>query len=92
MLPEAPLNLWLALHLAPCLLPLVLPFHLALPFLLLIGAGYAIWLGSLVYGIRQQRKQHGFEMLFSLVVIVSAAIVLVLGVSIPWSSSDPLGY
>lgn len=88
VLPEAPLRPWLALHLTPCLLPLILPFHLALPLLLLIGAGYATWLGSLVYRIRQQRKQHRFEMLFSLVIIGSAAVVLVLGVSIPWISTD----
>ncbi len=82
VMPDAPLGPTLLLHLAPFALSWLLPVSIALPILLLIGAGYAVWLSRIVLTLRKDYAQHRFELLFSFVVTVSAAIVLFLG-SVP---------
>ncbi len=46
--------------------------------------GYSLWLGRLVYGLRGQRKQFRFEILYFAVMVVLAVIVLGLGFSLPY--------
>jgi AraC-like DNA-binding protein len=71
------------IHLLPIPLLLVLPLNVALPILFLFGAGYSVWLGHLVYGLRSQRKQFRFEFLYFTVMSILAVIVLGLGFAIP---------
>src|SRR5262245_48193011 len=54
VLPTEPFRPTSLLHLLPVLLLFVLPLGVALPILLLFGAGYSIWLGYLVLGLRTQ--------------------------------------
>lgn len=70
-------------HLLPIPLLFVLPLNVALPILFLFGAGYSLWLGNLVYGLRSQRKQFRFEFLYFAVMSILAVIVLGLGFAIP---------
>lgn len=72
------------LHLLPILLLFLLPLQFALPILLLFGAGYSIWLGYLVFGLRAQRKQFRFALFYFGVMSVFAVAVLILGFSIPF--------
>lgn len=72
------------LHLLPILLLFVVPLGIALPILFLFGAGYSLWLGYLVYGLRAQRKQFRFEFFYFGVMSVLAVIVLGLGFSLPY--------
>jgi len=72
------------LHLLPILLLFLLPLEIALPILLLSGAGYSVWLGYLVYGLRAQRKQFRFALFYFCVMSAIAVIVLILGFSIPF--------
>src|SRR5688572_8831275 len=71
------------IHLLPVPLLFVLPLNVALPVLFLFGAGYSLWLGNLVYGLRSQRKQFRFEFLYFTVMSILAVIVLGLGFAIP---------
>lgn len=71
-------------HLLPIPVLLLLRLEIALPLLFLSGAGYSLWLGRLVYGLRGQRKQYHFEMLYFTVMSVLAVIVLGFGLSIPY--------
>ncbi len=87
VMPAAPFSPLLLLSLAPCLLPLVLPLEIALPILLAVGAGYSVWLGRLAFSLRSIRKQYRFELMFSLLVSVTAALVLVVGAALPWMES-----
>lgn len=84
VLPDGPFTAWLLAAFAPCLLPVLLPFSVALPILLLVGAGYASWLGWFVYRARASRPQHRFEFFFSTIIFVSAAVVMVAGAFLPW--------
>lgn len=72
------------LHFLPTPLLFALPLNIALPILFLFGAGYSLWLGNLVYGLRDRRKQFRFEFLYFGVMSVLAIIVLGLGFAIPY--------
>src|SRR5687768_1188916 len=72
------------IHLLPVPLLFALPLNVALPILFLLGAGYSVWLGNLVYGLRSQRKQFRFEFLYFAVMTLLAVIVLGLGFAIPY--------
>ena len=87
VLPDEPPTIWLALHLLPFALSWLLPANLALPVLFVIGAGYAVWLSAMVVTVRKTYKQHGFELLLSIVIVISAALVLLAG-SIAGTGSD----
>jgi AraC-like DNA-binding protein len=70
----------------------LLPLKIALPILFTLGAGYSLWLGNLVYGLRDQRKQFRFEFLYFTVMSVLAVIVLGLGFAIPYIDHDYFYY
>ena len=70
--------------LLPILLLLVPRLEIALPILFACGVGYSVWLGRLVYGLRAQRKQFRFEILYFAVMVVLATVVLGLGFSLPY--------
>lgn len=70
----------------------LLPLKVALPILFTLGAGYSLWLGNLVYGLRDQRKQFRFEFLYFTVMSVLAIIVLGLGFAIPYIDHDYFYY
>jgi AraC-like DNA-binding protein len=84
ILPTEPLRAGQLIHLAPILLLFVPRLEIALPILFAFGAGYSLWLGWLVYGLRGQRKQFRFEMLYFTVMSVLAVIVLGLGFTLPY--------
>ena len=84
VLPQAPLPRWLLLPLLPVALPLLLPLHWAMPCLFAAGALYALWLSREAWRIRAGRRQHRFELLFSIVVTLFAAVVLIVGSALPW--------
>ena len=72
------------LHLLPILLVFVGNRAIALPLLFLCGAGYSLWLGYLVYGLRDRRKQFRFEFLFFGVMSALGVTVLALGFALPY--------
>ena len=84
ILPTQPFRPGQLVHLLPILLLFVLPLHVALPILFVFGAAYSVRLGHLVYGLRDQRKQVRFELLYFAVMSVLAVIVLGLGFAIPY--------
>jgi AraC-like DNA-binding protein len=76
------------LHFLPVPLLFLLPQKIALPILFTFGAGYSLWLGNLVYGLRDRRKQFRFEFLYFAIMSVLAVIVLGLGFAIPYVDHD----
>lgn len=80
------------LHVLPVPLLFLLPQKIALPILFTFGAGYSLWLGNLVYGLRDRRKQFRFEFLYFTVMSVLAVIVLGLGFAIPYIDPDHFYY
>ena len=82
--PTEPFRPAQLIHLLPIPVLLMLPLEISLPILFLFGAGYSLWLGRLVYGLRGQRKQFHFEILYFTVMSVLAVIVLGFGFSIPY--------
>jgi AraC-like DNA-binding protein len=76
------------LHLLPVLLLFAVRLEIALPILFLFGVGYSLWLARLVYGLRQQRKQFRFELLYFVVMCILAVIVLGLGFALPYVADD----
>ena len=84
ILPTEPFRPFQLIHLFPISLLFVPRLEVALPILFLFGAGYSLWLGFLVYGLRDQRKQFRFEFFYFGVMSVLAIIVLGLGFSLPY--------
>jgi len=84
ILPREPFKPLLLVHLLPILPLFALPLHVALPILFIFGAGYSLWLGRLVYGLRDQRKQFRFEFFYFIVMSVLGIAVLGLGFAIPY--------
>ena len=84
ILPTEPLRPIQLIHLAADPAAVVERLEIALPILFLFGAGYSVWLGYLVYGLRDQRKQFRFEFFYFCVMSVLAVIVLDLGFSLPY--------
>jgi AraC-like DNA-binding protein len=71
------------LNLLPITLMLMPRLDIALPILFAFGAGFSIWLGHVVYGLRAQRKQFRFEFFYFVVMAVLAIGVLTLGFLLP---------
>ena len=92
ILPTEPFRAIQLIHLFPILLLFVPRLEISLPMLFLFGAGYAVWLGHLVYGLRDQRKQFRFEFFYFVVMAVIAVIVLALGLSLPYMDDDYFYY
>jgi AraC-like DNA-binding protein len=84
ILPTEPFRLAQLIHLLPILLLFALPLTIALPILFACGTAYSLRLGHLVYGLRGQRRQFRFEILYFTVMSVLAVIVLGLGFSLPY--------
>jgi len=84
---ESPRPLML-LHVAPIALVFIPRQEISLPILFMFGAGYSLWLGNLVYGLRDQRKQFRFEFFYFGITSIIALLVLVLGFSIPYIDHD----
>jgi AraC-like DNA-binding protein len=84
ILPTEPIQASSLLHLLPILLLLVPRLEISLPILLTVGVAYSLWLGYLVWGLRDRRKQFRFEFGYFGVMSVLAVIVLVLGFAIPY--------
>jgi AraC-like DNA-binding protein len=82
--PNEPFRLVMLSHLLPIPLLFIVRLEIALPILFLFGTGYSLWLGGVVYGLRDQRKQFRFEFFFFGVMSVIAVFVLILGFSIPY--------
>ncbi|WP_129642372.1 AraC family transcriptional regulator [Peristeroidobacter agariperforans] len=92
ILPTETLRPLQLLHFLPIPALFLLPLKIALPILFTLGAGYSLWLGNLVYGLRDQRKQFRFEFLYFTVMSVLAVIVLGLGFAIPYIDHDYFYY
>jgi AraC-like DNA-binding protein len=84
LLPTERLRPAMVLHLFPITLLFVARLEIALPILFMFGAGYSLWLGNLVYGLKAQRKQFRFEFFYFGLMSATAVIVLILGFSIPY--------
>lgn len=82
--PSEPFRPILLVHLLPIFLLFVVPLQIALPILFSFGAGYSLWLGYRVYGLRDQRKQFRFEFLYFTVMSVLAVAVLALGFTLSY--------
>jgi AraC-like DNA-binding protein len=70
-------------NLAPILLIFIPNQAISLPLLFAFGLGYSVWLGWVVYGLRDRRKQFRFEFLYFAVMAVLALMVLALGFAMP---------
>lgn len=66
-------------HLVPIALAPWLPSTLALPLAFLIGAGYLLWLGFRLYGLRQARSRFQLELMLLGAVFLIALVVSLLG-------------
>lgn len=81
LLPESRATFSDTVHLLPVSLAFVMPASLVVPVALIIGAGYSIWLVSIVYGLRRQVRRFKFELFFFGFFAVVAVLVLVLAVA-----------
>jgi len=84
IIPTRPLRPYMVLHLLPIAAPFVVRLEIALPILFLFGTAYSVWLGMLVYALRENRSQFRFELFFFATLSIVAVFVLVLGFSIPY--------
>jgi AraC-like DNA-binding protein len=84
LLPDEPFRPAKLLQLLPIALLLIPRLDVSLPMLFAIGAGNALWLGRLVYGLRAQRKQFRFEFFWFGVTSAFAVGVLALGFALPY--------
>jgi AraC-like DNA-binding protein len=83
ILPTETFRPRMLVNLAPILLLFVPNLAISLPLLFAFGLGYSLWLGWVVYGLRDRRKQFRFELLYFVVMAVLALIVLGLGFAMP---------
>lgn len=84
LLPGSRKSLWSVAHFLPLALSFVLPAGVVAPLAFVIGTGYAFWFARFVYGMRAQRGRFRFEIFFFGLFALLAALVLVLGLSIPY--------
>jgi len=83
ILPTETFRPRMLVNLAPVLLFFIPNLAISLPLLFAFGLGYSLWLGWVVYGLRDRRKQFRFELLYFVVMAVLALIVLALGFAMP---------
>lgn len=84
LLPEAKIPPLMLVHFIPLLLNFFLPVDIAIPLIFMIGSAYCLWLASMIYGLRAQRKRFNIEMFFFGLFSIQAVIVLIFGFSIPY--------
>lgn len=84
ILPTRPLRPYMLLHLLSIAILYVVRLEIALPIMFLFGATYSVWLGIIIYALRENRKQFRFEVFFFATLSIVAVFVLVLGFSIPY--------
>ena len=84
LLPESRIPPVMLLHFSPLLLSFFLESEIAIPLVFTVGSGYCIWLASIVYRLRTQRKRFNVEMFFFGLFAVQAFVVLIVGFSIPY--------
>lgn len=84
LLPDKPGSILMPLHFLPLISSAFIPAGIIVPFAFLVGAGYAIWLARVVYGMRLQSRRFKFEMFFFAFFALLAVLVLILGASIPY--------
>lgn len=92
ILPTEPFRPVQLIYLLPILLPFVVRLEIALPILFAFGAVNSLWLGYVVYGMRDRRKQFRFEFFYFGVMSVFAVIVLGLGFLLPRIDHDYFYY
>lgn len=83
ILPTETFRPRMLVNLAPILLLGIPNLAISLPLLFAFGLGYSLWLGVVVYGLRERRKQFHFELLYFVVMAVLALMVLALGFALP---------
>jgi len=84
LLPDEPFRPAMLLALSPIALLPIPRLDVSLPILFAIGAGFSLWLGRLVYGLRAQRKRFRFEFFWFGVMSAFAVAVLALGLALPY--------
>jgi AraC-like DNA-binding protein len=84
ILPTERLQTSALLHLLPISLLLIPNLEISLPILFTVGVAYSLWLGYLVWGLRDRRKQFQFEFGYFGVMSALAVFVLALGFAIPY--------
>lgn len=84
LLPEASIPPVMLLHLSPLLISFFLERAIAIPLIFIIGSGYCLWLASMIYGLRNQRKRFHVEIFFFGLFSIQAVIVLIFGLFIPY--------
>ncbi|MET0496953.1 MAG: helix-turn-helix domain-containing protein [Steroidobacteraceae bacterium] len=88
ILPGEPFRPIQLTYLLPILLLFIARLDISLPILFAFGAGNSLWLGYVVYGMRDRRKQFRFEFFYLGVMSVFAIIVLGLGFALPRIDHD----
>lgn len=84
LLPEAKIPPLMLVHFVPLLLSFFLPGDIAIPLIFMIGSAYCLWLASMIYGLRAQRKRFNIEMFFFGLFSIQAVMVLIFGFAIPY--------
>ena len=84
LLPEAKIPSIMLLHFIPLLASFFLPVDIAIPLIFMVGSAYCLWLASMIYGLRAQRKRFNIEIFFFGLFSVQAVVVLIFGFSIPY--------
>ena len=83
LLPGRRKSLLMLVHFVPLLASYYVPAAIIAPLAFLVGAGYAIWLARVAYGMREQSHRFRFEKFFFAFFALLAVLVLALGAAIP---------
>lgn len=85
VLPDARISPLLLLHLLPpLLLYFLVRYEIGASLMFLMGVGYSVWLAYLIYGTRAQRKRFRYELFFFVVFTITAVLILILGMVLPY--------
>ena len=85
VLPDARVSPLLLLHLLPpILLYFLVRYEIGSSLMFLMGVGYSVWLANLIYGTRAQRKRFRYEWFFFMLFTITAVLILILGMVLPY--------
>jgi len=84
LVPQVGIRPVMLVHLLPLISSFFLGREIAIPFVFVVGLSYCLWLVSLVYRMREQRKRFHVEIFFFSLFSVQAVMVLILGLAIPY--------